>query len=913
MDSITSYDDNLLFNQPTVTSDTTKNIRIGGDQFAEGGAIPPLFYGEHAPHPFAVMYGGRIWNPKRSHLEYIVEFWFNNPTSPVGPTAITPSTLPLIDKLSSQDTLYPLPYPQDENILVLDANSKNWTPLQSHIEVSANVSDVTGATAGGNGSFKTSADHDFGIIYYDERGRHGFVNHLDTVHVPGYSPLERSNAGAGAVSINISLHFNPPSWAHYYKIAYAKNTSVQDFVQYSVGGAFVQQQSPTQEVLDESLNIYVSLNYLQRHAISYVSDFGAKTPEGGLNLYKFQEGDKLRVISYGTDLNRIHPNNYEFDVVGVVDLGDDDNLLAVTPTEKQKGQFVILKDNVDAFGFDASNAAQDGGFWDQNCVVELRTPSKASDLEDKLYYEIGDTYSVLRDIEADGAIIHGTDSITLNEGDVWFRPIAVNFKDIDGGYQDLIIPPLEDNENARPKSNFKNYYLESATATDLFRGDSVSIGRPNVMSSDSSETVREATIIYSDPSNPESKTTNYSSFNNSLANFKDLSEKHGGINYMSDHSDSVFVLQESKTSRIPVNRSVLSNASGVDNIIASRSVLNEAIYYPGKNGCDNNPSSVLDVEQIVFFANKALGKVYKYDRTKGVEVISDIDVASLLRNMFKDALDGTGEFAGNTGHIRIVGGYDPVKEEYLVTVLGLPNKGTVGAVEVDQPNNGDLTGPGGGGDPDPGPDTDTDSDIDAGMIVYDSNNDGIITVDDFIAQLLAAGGVVPTTLSDIVSSSTELSSIASTAEALTNATALELVQQFLAFVDNPGEDKYATLADQMTVAEYNSLKAKVGNSIIHSDIDMSGNVSSADLLEFLANFGLMLPEGWEGSALSSSTASVEPPPPTPPADPAAGTLQSVYCEGTTKWGEYADGSGGTYNEIIEENSLQCGYIAPFNN
>ena len=130
-------------------------------------------------------------------------------------------------------------------------------------------------------------------------------------------------------------------------------------------------------------------------------------------------------------------------------------------------------------------------------------------------------------------------------------------------------------------------------------------------------------------------------------------------------------------------------------------------------------------------------------------------------------------------------------------------------------------------------------------------------------------------------------------------------------MDSPGEDKYATLANQMTVAEYNSLKAKVGNSIIHSDINMDGANTIADFQSFLAAFGTSLPEGWEESALSSSADSVEPPlPPAPPADPAYGTLQSVYCEGTTKWGEYADGSGGTYSDIIEENSLQCGYTPP---
>jgi hypothetical protein len=43
---------------------------------------------------------------------------------------------------------------------------------------------------------------------------------------------------------------------------------------------------------------------------------------------------------------------------------------------------------------------------------------------------------------------------------------------------------------------------------------------------------------------------------------------------------------------------------------------------------------------------------------------------------------------------------------------------------------------------------------------------------------------------------------------------------------------------------------------------------------------------------------------------AAGTLIDTYCSGTTLWGTYADGSCGTYDDPIEINSIDCGYIDP---
>jgi hypothetical protein len=43
--------------------------------------------------------------------------------------------------------------------------------------------------------------------------------------------------------------------------------------------------------------------------------------------------------------------------------------------------------------------------------------------------------------------------------------------------------------------------------------------------------------------------------------------------------------------------------------------------------------------------------------------------------------------------------------------------------------------------------------------------------------------------------------------------------------------------------------------------------------------------------------------------PVAGTLLSTYCVSYDKYGTYADGSGGTYDALIQANSADCGYVA----
>ena len=594
----------------------------------------------------------------------------------------------------------------DEEFGALNADSVNFKRNQSILEQQT-LNPVTILNSDGLGfgreSFKTEANHDFGIVYYDERGRHGFVDHLATAFVEGYTITERGGENTGAVDIELVLQGTPPDWAHTYKIVYAKNSSVQDFVQYSVGGAFVGGDPNDDEVSEANKNIYVSLNYLQGHPVSYVSSFGARTPEGGLNFYKFERGDKLKVISHGSAEGRVF-HSYEFDVVDLVDLGPgDENPLSNDPSSNQVGQFVVLKDSPNANGFNHNSVAfgsdSGGNKWNENCIVELRTPKKTQEVDEQIYYEASPSYKVVK--QPSGELTHSvgataSDPIILTKGDVWFRRVATNVKPFQNGeFIDII--PDDDGADPSPQPNFTTVYMETPSFSDLFRSDSLSIGRPNVIFEDASETIRENTITYSDPSNPESTKLRYSSFNASLANFKDLSETFGGIQYMSDHGDFVVVIQRDNVSLVPVGKNILSDASGNQQLIASRNVLNEAVVYPGRSGCDIDPSSVFDSGTEVFFANKNLGEVYRWSKNTGPQVISDIGVSSVLRAIFKKAV----ELNLNTvspNESRIVGGWDPFKKEYLLSVVDVETKSTTGVAFADQPNADVVAPDGAGGD-----------------------------------------------------------------------------------------------------------------------------------------------------------------------------------------------------------------------
>ena len=599
----------------------------------------------------------------------------------------------------------PFATPEDEAIGVPNTSPPATTEFgcidfsltHSHIESEGRSAISEGATDASL-SFKSSATHEFGIVYYDERGRHGYVNHLDTVYVEGYSSQRRGDGNRqGPAHVKLKLHHNPPTWAHNYKIVYSKNTSVSDFIQYSAGGAFVA-QGTTEE--GDSSKIYVSLNYLQGHPISHSSAWGARSSDGSMVLYTPEDGDRLRVVSYmlppgaGPVPDRSYPLNFDFEISGVVSLDDsEDNPLAywdanqgssIVIDENRQGLFLVLKNNSSATGFRYEDVRDGSHRWGDNCIMEMYSPVKELDAEDRLYYEIGDTYRVVRSVPGQEylqdpdsqGIYHETEEILLTEGDVYFRSTAVNLREYGettNEYEDLIIESAPQDvgvggtdEFQVPESNFKSYYLESSSGSDLFKSDAISIGRPNIIKHDAKEAYKEASLIHSDRDITEAGKVSYSSFNRSVPIDMDLDLKNGAINYLANHDENCIFIQKDKCGHVPIDRNIISDVSGESNLIASSKFLNTPRYYAGRAGADGNPESVVSIDNAAYFAHKSLGEVYKISGANGVNVISNNNMDSYFKEVFQQAIDKS---TLNGSDVRVVGGYDPMKDEYLITVL----------------------------------------------------------------------------------------------------------------------------------------------------------------------------------------------------------------------------------------------------
>ena len=541
------------------------------------------------------------------------------------------------------------------------------TQVPSLINTTFNVANLD---AEGSRTFKAGATHPFGVVYYDERGRASDVMPIGSAYSPWYS--ERIDSRFGAVAMVIQLQGAPPERATHFQYVYAGNTTVSRFVQYSTGGAFV---TPRSNDDDLDGNIYVSLNYLQDNPISFSKSFGARSVEGASDIYTFREGDRLRIVSFfnNDELgSRVFPQQViEFNVVDQVTLSEgtdnplyDEEQDGTVPHAAKTGSFVVLENNATANGFsyfDVLDGENDPDStthnWNKRCVVEIYSPKDASDEDSLVYYETSNVYPISQ---------HGNTHFVYN-GDTWFRRMPVNMANFDGKFLSLVSENDEGEENSEP--NLLPYFLESQVFSYKVRNSDVNgKGKFKLVNPDASQIRRSASLTYSDKNNPASKILSLTSFNPSKGQFKDMPSEFGDINGLLNNDDSIFCIQSNRSSSIPVNRNLITDLGNTQSLVAAKEVLGTEQYYSGNYGCDGNQESICQIGNVIYFASKSNRQVYRFSPSNGLQVISDLGMKSFFKELFEKAEE---DQQNGLGAIKVVGGYDPYKDNYILSVYNV--------------------------------------------------------------------------------------------------------------------------------------------------------------------------------------------------------------------------------------------------
>lgn len=559
-------------------------------------------------------------------------------------------------------------------------------------------------------TFKSGSTHSFGIVYYDKFNRSGFVNELGSCYVNTIPERAAATQGLGPASIEIAFPttadggFNPPDWANRYQIVYAGADSISDYVQYTTGPAFY---ASTEEGINNNSEhktdtgnkrIYVSLNNLEDY----------KAEKGALRNYSFTKGDKLRLISRRSDAddNTLYEtasdgSPIEFEVVDTVIMSHTgtSGTISATPTEpininadpdhsdagfedKHVGFFLVLESSringgevdgngsaVRYTGYDwgdvsghnptTGSSSMDGStsinHWGKQTVVEIYTPKKTT--SEKVYYEIGQGRSVGSKNPSINA--HGA-SITITNGDTWFRPVECKTA-LHHGDGDNTIPistaTAWEYRSRYDLYKYKAFFLESNNITDRIESKIWSKGRAHVPFKKASEVRRLNGITYGDAYTEDVANLSLSSFNPSLGNFDSLESKFGAINYIGNYNDNLVALQENKLSLIPIDKNIIQYAEGSGNVAISTKVLNPPRYSSGDYGCGGHPEAVLIQDNDVFFVDESRQAVMRLGGEQ-LAPISEKNMSSFFEDFFK------------AGHAKYVSGYDPRISTYFITGYG---------------------------------------------------------------------------------------------------------------------------------------------------------------------------------------------------------------------------------------------------
>ena len=285
-----------------------------------------------------------------------------------------------------------------EDTFSTNINGLNGTGIVPSLSFVSTPIDVTRTS-----TFKANADHSFGLVYYDDRGRASGVRDIGSVNVSAWGAGDRNNKN-GAARVVVDITADAPTTASSYSIVYAKNNRYSNYQQYSVMEAL---KADNKESLDVGSdvgndNIYLSLSSSQGKEDSYSS-----SKASGFKL-QAAAGDKVRIVRYydraiGT---YIYPQNHEFEVVDIKTYNLDntpfhhDHSSSHNDDHKKReyritGDFLVLRnESYEGFSFsdltDVETPSTD--LWHSAVTIEVYTPLKST--ETKLYYEMGYNFPI---------------------------------------------------------------------------------------------------------------------------------------------------------------------------------------------------------------------------------------------------------------------------------------------------------------------------------------------------------------------------------------------------------------------------------------------------------------------------------------------------------------------------------------
>ena len=439
----------------------------------------------------------------------------------------------------------------------------------------------------------------FGITYWDESGRCGFVNTSDESSIYINSQIDPPvlpiyNGGIHTIFKNRifwNVNHKPPLWARYWNWMFSDVNPFNLFA-----------------IISDIRILDVSLDYIFINVNQFIEDTAKTSKKFVVSTYKWQKGDRVRFVFNKTDDGEwksipggldfeilcenipgdpYSANAYKMDADGEPIVDPDGNKIPDT------GKAGIL---VNGFAFNLY------GIERYKTVVEIYRPTSVSD--NPVYYEYGERMDILdphTSICRHGGIT--TDQVysltsgandTPSSGEFTLGDTWITSRALSCGF---------------PTLSYVSFPVERRNFSDYNESSSINIGFPNVKNINSKQQWLISNLRYGGTYLENTQINELSKFLGE--DYIALPEKFGPINYMKEIGFTLKVIQKYKPSSIYVGRQGLTQADikRGEVLYASSNTLGTVTTSESNYGTEHPESCI-----------KHEGNLYYYDINSGVIV-----------------------------------------------------------------------------------------------------------------------------------------------------------------------------------------------------------------------------------------------------------------------------------------------------
>jgi hypothetical protein len=367
-----------------------------------------------------------------------------------------------------------------------------------------------------------------------------------------------------------------------------------------------------------------------------ISEYNAN--KNGYPTYQYQKGDRVKIYGVlngaATSLIKDLPI---LDIMLTPPAGD-----FPTPAAGATGYWLKVQYYPDLM----SN-------WDTSTstyYIEPYTPFYNSNIDDQFYYEFGENYSIIKDVNNN--IVHeGSGQNQIIGAGV--RPAKYTF------YRGDVYN--------RRRSN--NHYVIDMSVSDKFSSKVDGNGRTFVIDDYAKETYYPTLIRYSGKYEQGTNINNTNRF--AAENIDEYDRQKGDIQRLKSRGQQLRVFQSRACGIVPIDQNVLQTADGGSVVSQSTQVLNKIQYYQGEYGIGEQFCSLASSANADYFTDPVLGCQVRLS-TDGITSISETYKAHffLTDKITKYQKTNNADKFGNGGYAKVLGVYDAFEEEFITVMQG---------------------------------------------------------------------------------------------------------------------------------------------------------------------------------------------------------------------------------------------------